>query len=207
MVGAFATPPAALDFGFASLMNIARKATAQSIMPTRVSFQHPAPKRTASYREWFGEHVTFDAPHDEISFTRADLERPLVSADPTLRDVLEAHARVLLERLPDEQAKTAQRVRHAIADQLRAGAPSLESVADSLGLPSRTLQRRLRDEGTRFDALLDEVRQELAKRYLRDDRISIQEAAFLLGFADVASFHRAFVRWTGKTPAKFRAGA
>lgn len=206
-VGAFRAPAAAIEFGFASMMNIARKATGAHVYPARVSFQHPAPADLSLHREWFGDRVQFDRPHDEIAFTTEDLERPLVTADPSLRDVLEAHAKVLLARLPDASATASQRVRVAIAEQLRDGAPTLEQVATKLGLPTRTLQRRLKDEGTRFDALLDEVRHELAKRYLSDDRISIQEAAFLLGFSDVAAFHRAFVRWTGTTPARYRAGA
>jgi AraC-like DNA-binding protein len=206
-VGAFRAPPAAIEFGFASIMNIARKATAKRLVPTRVSFQHAAPPDLVAHREWFGERVQFGQPHDEISFAHADLALPLVTADSTLRDVLEAHAKVLLARLPDVDAKTSQRVKLAIAEQLRAGAPSLQGIASQLGLPPRTLQRRLKDEGARFDALLDDVRHELAKRYLADARISIAETAFLLGFADVAAFHRAFVRWTGKTPARFRTGA
>lgn len=206
-VGVFRAPAAAIEFGFASIMSIARKATGMQIVPARVSFQHAAPPDLTLHRAWFGERVLFDQPHDEIAFTRVDLERPLVTADPTLRDVLEAHAKVLLARLPEATATTSQRVRLAIAEHLRAGAPSLEQVASKLGLPPRTLQRRLKDEGTRFDALLDDVRHELAKRYLKDARISIQEAAFLLGFSDVAAFHRAFVRWTGTTPARYRAGA
>jgi AraC-like DNA-binding protein len=206
-VGAFRAPAAAIEFGFASIMNIARKAMGMQLFPARVSFEHAAPPDLSLHREWFGERVLFDQPHDEIAFFNADLERPLVTADPTLRDVLEAHAKVLLSRLPEASATTSQRVRIAIAEHLRAGAPTLEQIASKLGLAQRTLQRRLKDEGTRFDALLDDVRRELAKRYLGDARISIQEAAFLLGFSDVAAFHRAFVRWTGTTPARYRAGA
>jgi AraC-like DNA-binding protein len=98
-------------------------------------------------------------------------------------------------------------VRAAICELLRDGSPRGQSVAQRLGMPLRTLQRRLREENTTLAALIDGVRFELAERYLSDARISSQEAAFLLGFSDVSAFHRAFVRWTGVTPAEYRSGA
>jgi AraC-like DNA-binding protein len=78
-------------------------------------------------------------------------------------------------------------------------------VSSRLGVPARTLQRRLRSEGTTFAKKTDEVRRQLAERYLADRRTSVAEVAFLLGFSDVSAFHRAFVRWTGQTPSRYRA--
>lgn len=71
----------------------------------------------------------------------------------------------------------------------------------------RSLQRRLREEGTTFAELLEELRRDLALRYLRDPRIGIAEVGFLLGFRDVTAFHRAFRRWMGTTPASYRRAA
>ncbi len=204
-VGHFRGPNAALEFGFASLVHLAHRSTGQRIEPRRVAFQHAAPSDPSEHRRVFGPRVEFAQPYDEITFARADLERPLRTADPALRELIEAHGRVLLEKLPPDDTRLATRARAVIADLLRGGAPTLVLVAEKLGLPARTLQRRLREEGARFDALLDEVRRELATRYLADVRITIQETAFLLGFSEVAAFHRAFVRWTGETPARFRA--
>jgi AraC-like DNA-binding protein len=68
----------------------------------------------------------------------------------------------------------------------------------------RSLQRRLQSEGTSFAQVLVDLRRDLALRYLRDERIAIGEVGFLLGFLDVAAFHRAFKRWTGSTPAQYR---
>jgi AraC-like DNA-binding protein len=203
-IGHYRGPNAALEFGFASIIHLARRATGEQITPTRVWFQHAEPNDLARYKAFFGPGLRFGQAHDELAFDVADRARPLKSADPALREMIEAHARLLLERLPPEQATTAQRTRVALSEMLRGGAPTLRSVAEKLGMPARTLQRRLQEEDTRFDALLDEVRRELATRYIRDVRISIQETAFLVGFSDVAAFHRAFVRWTGQTPARFR---
>jgi AraC-like DNA-binding protein len=108
-----------------------------------------------------------------------------------------------LARFPDQHGLDA-RLRQAICDELRLGQLSLETVAKRLGTPPRTLQRRLRQEGTSFAEMADRLRRDLAERYLRDRRLSVAETAFLVGFSDVSAFHRAFVRWTGKTPRTFQ---
>jgi len=120
-----------------------------------------------------------------------------------LQEVVESHARGVLAKFPDQHGLDA-RLSGAICDALRQGSLSLEYVSSRLGLPARTLQRRLKSEGTTFARKTDEVRRLLAERYLGDRRASVSEVAFLLGFSDVSAFHRAFVRWTGQTPKAFR---
>lgn len=205
-VGAsFRAPNAAIEFGFATIVQLARRATGRDVRPTRVSLQHAAPADRSHHERWFGPRITFGARHDEVAFSRTDLDSPLVLSDPSLREVLEAHAKFLLARLPPDDAPTTARVRAVIVEALRGEAPTLAGTAERLGVPARTLQRRLQDEGARFEALLDDARREHAVRWLTDARFAIQEIAFLLGFSDVAAFHRAFVRWTGDTPARYRA--
>jgi AraC-like DNA-binding protein len=80
----------------------------------------------------------------------------------------------------------------------------LSELARRLGMSGRTLQRRLVEEGTTYRAVIDEVRRGWAEQLLGEARASSGEVAALLGFADVPAFHRAFVRWTGMTPASFR---
>ena len=82
--------------------------------------------------------------------------------------------------------------------------PTVAAIAARLHMSARSLQRRLQDEDTRFTEVLSDLRRELALRYLQDRRISIGEVGFLLGFLDVTAFHRAFKRWTGRTPAEHR---
>ncbi|MGZ3416901.1 MAG: AraC family transcriptional regulator [Polyangiales bacterium] len=200
---AFHVPREAVEFGFASLVNLARRATGKPVTPKRTSFRQSAPADTTAHRALFGE-VAFGAEVDEIVFDRASLALPLITHEPALREIVESHARALLAGLPPDEARTAARVRAMLAEAIRGRSVSLDAIAKRLGMPRRTLQRRLRDEGTTFDALLDDVRRDLAQRYLGDARMTVQETAFLLGFSDVAAFHRAFVRWTGKTPARYR---
>ncbi|HVK77274.1 MAG TPA: helix-turn-helix transcriptional regulator [Kofleriaceae bacterium] len=77
-------------------------------------------------------------------------------------------------------------------------------VARRLGMSERTLQRRLKDEGTTFAVLVDEVRTDLARMYLADDRLAVYEVAFLLGFSEPSAFNRAFKRWLGTSPREYR---
>jgi AraC-like DNA-binding protein len=96
------------------------------------------------------------------------------------------------------------RVRQILMQEVPGGNPSLEWVASRLALSPRTLQRRLRDEGTTHVALLDDLRRDLAIGYLKEKRVPIGEIAFLLGFSEPSAFHRAFRRWTGSTPGEVR---
>ena len=99
----------------------------------------------------------------------------------------------------------AGRTRDAIVALLRRGDVGLAPIAKALAVSERTLQRRLREEGTSFDALLDETRFALARSYLSDPALGLAEVAWLTGYAEMAAFYRAFRRWTGSTPGAYRA--
>ena len=95
-------------------------------------------------------------------------------------------------------------VRRALVEELRLGEPTLPRLAARLRMSERTLQRRLSAEGTTMQAMLDDARSEISLRRLAESKQSIAEISFLLGFAEVRAFHRAFKRWTGSTPAAYR---
>jgi AraC-like DNA-binding protein len=118
-------------------------------------------------------------------------------------ETLERHARELLaEARVSSSLKT--KTREIIATDLAKGEPPIDAVAKKLAMTPRTLQRRLRDEGTTFKAVLEGLRADLAERYLRDKRVGITEVAFLLGYADASAFARAHKRWRGSSPAATR---
>ncbi|MGA9526123.1 MAG: helix-turn-helix transcriptional regulator, partial [Myxococcaceae bacterium] len=108
-----------------------------------------------------------------------------------------------LARLPKADDFVLQ-VRQRVTSALSGGEPTLEAIASQLAITPRTLQRRLKEHGTTYQLLLEELRRELALRYLRDHGLEISEVAFLLGFSEPSAFHRAFRRWTGTTPLSFR---
>ena len=127
---------------------------------------------------------------------------PLPSADLELS----AYFRSILERAaPDVSALSwVDKVRATIERRLSDGTPNADAVGRELGVGARSLARRLKEEGETFGALLSAVRQERARALLADANVTQAEVAFLLGYRDQASFHRAFRRWFGTTPAAFR---
>jgi AraC-like DNA-binding protein len=200
----FRAPSAAIEFGFAQLVLLVRRATGRPIVPTEVQLQHGRPLELSPYRGLFGDNVRFGAERDAIAFDRGTRELPVVSADPALGELVHAHARALLERLPEAKSTFATRVRRVLVERLPDAAPSVEATASALSVAKRTLQRRLKDEGTSFEAVVDDVRRSLAERYLKEQRLGVQETAFLLGYSEVSAFVRAFVRWTGLSPSRWR---
>lgn len=129
---------------------------------------------------------------------------PLVLRDERMRESLEAHAERILREQESGAGQLRIKVREVVARQLRGGDPSVQATARSLGLTSRTLQRRLSDDGVSYQALVDEVRAELAGRYLDSEGLSVTEVAFLLGYSEASAFARAYKRWTGKSPTEAR---
>jgi AraC-like DNA-binding protein len=199
----FRAPSAAIEFGLVSFLQLAQRITGSKLVPLRVRLQHTAPRDPSRHRACFGPALEFDAPVDELVLDRASLERPLLGADPVLSRIVEAHASAALSRLPTSSDVDA-RVRAHISELLTQGTPSIELVCERLRLSRRTLQRQLTALGTSFAIELDRTRHELSLRYLADASISLQEAAFLLGYSDSSAFHRAFIRWTGQAPSGWR---
>jgi AraC-like DNA-binding protein len=113
---------------------------------------------------------------------------------------------VLSHRLAGGMAAP-RRARAALSRELPAGNMTAQGVAARLSVSLRTLHRTLAAEGTSYRRLLDQLRLDIAERHLTDDRMSVAEIAFLVGFSEISAFHRAFKRWTGRTPVTFRAEA
>lgn len=201
--GGLAIPRQSAEFVVAAWLRAGRAAIGEDWTPREVRFAHAAPDDVAPLTEFFGCRPRFDAGEHALVFDAELLERPCVAADSGLLAVLDRHASALLERVPPVHS-LADRVRAEIADGLRRGELGAAAVARRLRMSPRTLQRRLAAEGTSFAAVLDRVRHEAAVRALADRHLSIAEVGFLLGFAELSSFYRAFKRWTGKTPAEFR---
>jgi AraC-like DNA-binding protein len=191
------------EFAFANIVLRTRRALGAPWCPRVVRFASPAPASDAARRRLFGCPVSFDATESVIVIDRPTLALRMQSPDPSLRAILERHADILLERLGSE-AHPVGRTRRVILQGLRDGEVSIERTARRLGMSVRTLQRALRGSGHTFNDLVDESRRELARRYLGDPTLSIQEIAHLLAFGDLRGFYRAFQRWEGTTPAELR---
>jgi len=169
-------------------------------------FRHPRPAYADQVEAAFGCPVLYEQRFDAIIGTSAGLDAPLPRADSALCALLEEHAESLLARVP-QPAGFIDRVRERIGTLLPRGEASAERVASELGISTRTLRRRLSAAGTSYQQVLDEVRLELAQRTLRQPGISVNEVAFLLGFSDASAFHKAFRRWTGRSPGDYARAA
>jgi AraC-like DNA-binding protein len=202
-VGGGAVPAVYVDYVFAALVGRIRMRIRPELQLRGVELRRPRPEDPSPYEACFLAPVRFGADRDRLCFTAAEWAAPIAGADETLARVLEAHARVLEARLPEAETDFISAVRGSIVATLPDGADEVH-VARSLHTSTRTLQRNLSRAGTTFREVLDSVRSGLAESYLADDRVSIPEVAFLLGFSEQSSFHRAFQRWTGRPPGRWR---
>jgi AraC-like DNA-binding protein len=194
------------EFFITMLLSGARTVAAAPCVPSRAWFAHPQPDDVSVLLEALGTtRVRFGAGSNGVELPAEVLDLPLPGHDPALLALLDRQAEQALGGLPAASRLVAQ-VRRRIRDTLGEEPPTLEGVAAGLAMSPRTLQRRLADDGVRFQALLDEVRRELALDYVRDRRRPLGEIAYLLGYAELSPFLRAFKRWTGKTPADLRDG-
>jgi AraC-like DNA-binding protein len=168
-----------------------------------VRFPYPAPEYRAEYARLFGGAERFDQPVIALAFDRALLRARSPQMDEDLYGTLSDLAERRLLRL-QSRAPYAVRVRHYLLQQRAPQRVAMAEVARGLGLSVRSLHRRLREEDRSYASLVGEACAELAKRLLSDERHTIQETAHAMGFSNVSSFHRAFRRWTGTTPAAIR---
>ena len=167
-----------------------------------VSFTHD-PDDVSEYARVLRCPMETGASWNGWALPKADLVLPLRRRDPALRRWLERRAVELLARLP-ASTDLKDEVRHALAAQMTAGDMSIDAVARRLVIAPRTLQRRLAQTGTSFDALREDARKRAAELCLSDATLSITEIAYLLGYSEPTGFHRAFKRWHGTTPEAFR---
>jgi AraC-like DNA-binding protein len=185
-----------------TIKNLIDQITLGACQVRRVCFRQPAPPYADLARDMFGCDVLYGQDWSGLVLPDAGLDLPLSAADPAS---FEEAARLCQEELDkrDVNAPLSIQVRRNLLSRQH-GFPSLLVVARQFNLTPRTLHRRLVDEGTSFQQILDEVRQHLAVQYLQADKLSLQEIAYTLGYNDPANFRRAFKRWTGQAPSALR---
>ena len=179
------------------------KETNRDFTPSRVTFAHA---RNADLREvhrLLRCPVDFAQGVDSWVLPQRVMDLPIVSEDSQLLKILTAHADDLLA-----ERHSVTGLQSMVANQLASLLPSGESraamVARQLGMSQRSLTRHLAEEGTTFAEILEQLRRRLASRYLADDRMSVQQTAWLLGYSEVGAFNHAYKRWTGTAPRRMR---
>ena len=193
------------DAAFTAVIQMCRDLTHPEFQARSIHMMRPEPPCARSLADYFQCPVEYEADLDKIVFSVASVDEQLDRHNPALAQASEEVAREYLANM--DKRDVVARARVTIIDQLPDGEPSRREVASELAMSERTLARRLSDRDYTFSSLVDEVRGQLAKEYLRQSRFSVTDVAFLLGFSDQSNFARAFKRWTDESPSEFRSRA
>ena len=170
---------------------------------TSLAFVHAPTAPESAYRLGGIGEVRFEQPQLSLSLPLSVLAMPVSNRDPALFQLLNQQAEALLRVLPNQADDFDRRVRDYLRRALPEGTPTLDGLASALALSSRTVHRRLAQRGLNFGTLLRQTREELARQYLDQGRISLSEIAFMLGYSEQSAFSRAFKQWTGQTPRQY----
>ena len=200
--GAGVAPPMLVDATLAWLCRIASLGSEGAIRPVRIALTRAeSPGRSLS--QYFGCRIQFNSARDVLVFSKGALETPFASHHPEMLELMTPGLEAALQARAAAES-LAQQVRNVLVKGMGGKRLSVEFVARELRIGVRTLQRRLEDEGTSYQKLLDEVRQSTARHLLAATDLDTGEIAFVLGFEELNSFMRAFQGWEGTSPGRWR---
>lgn len=196
-----------IDCNLSFCLALLRYCLGQSWTPERVELMYTQPADISAHQKLIGAPLRFDCSINKVILKPEALDVPMPRADHRLCDILCRDLERLLQQSVTSQTTQDDllgRVRSEIGKLLCSGAPKIEAVAKRLNSSSRSLQRRLSEEGYSFKSLVEETRQQLAESYIRSTSHTLTDIAFMLGYSEISAFTRAFRRWTGMTPLQFR---
>lgn len=169
----------------------------------RAQFAYPEPAHGAEYRLMYCTTLRFAAPCTLIAFDAAHLDLPLAQNERTLKEFLRTAPENFILKYKNASSVGA-RIRRRLRQLLPGEVPEFATLARELHMTPATMRRRLHEEGASFQSIKDELRRDLAVRYLTHSGRSVMDIALALGFSERSSFHRAFRKWTGASPGEFR---
>lgn len=201
--GETAVPRQRSEFSLLTLLSFLRWISGRCIAPLSVEFSYPEPPHPQPYQDAFQSPVRFNAASNRLIMSAADLTAPLPTHCPALEKFHTQFACQCLARLDNHCIS--RKVEDLIAQKLHGWEPRREEIARLLCLGDRTLRRRLEEEGTTFQRILDDTRRALAQQYFSLQRYSAGEIAYMLGFTDQGTLFRASRRWFGVSPKQYQA--
>jgi len=190
--------PVSMDAGVNAFVMLCRMCDGPEWHPKGVRLPRAKPKNAAEFTKFFGAPIEWGARDAALLFDHETLTHPLPAANRELAIANDAVLKRLLARLVKDDI--AGRVRGTLIERLPSGVVHQAEIAKALAMSERSLQRKLAEDGTSYQKLLDETRRELGEAYVREGSRSITEISYLLGFSDPANFTRAFRRWMGVAP-------
>lgn len=190
------------DYFVSSSLSLARATNNDSFRFRQVFFRHDDAGAADEYARVLQCECHFNADRNRIVVDIDKLSLESHYRDPRLKKILEDHALQVLQKLASGDELIAQ-VRRYILDDLPSGVPALKAICERLGQNERTFQRTLARLGLNYQDLVDELRMNLALEYIRND-YNFLDIAMMLGYSEQSAFHRAFKRWTGMPPSRYR---
>jgi AraC-like DNA-binding protein len=171
----------------------------QCLVLESVNFTHARPHYANEYNFLFGAPIHFERFQNKLVFSSNYLDLPLRQDEQALEEFLKLPA-VHLMSSPDAGNSFVAKVKDMIQDSISEQCPEFEDIASNLHTTSVTLRRRLREEGTSYQQIKDDIRRDTAVFNLSRGTMTIESVAASVGFSETTSFFRAFKRWTGVTP-------
>ena len=191
------------DAAVAWLLNILHELSGHREKPVKVLLNHRQPRDVEPFHQFFRSPVQFNALHSAVTFPAAWLRKTLPSDHVDVRRLIQDQVDQAAARTGDDFV---EKVRALLRDALLNGFADEGRLSTLLTLHPRTLRRRLNAVGSGYQQLLDDVRLEMAEQLLGESERSVAEIAQMLQYSDARSFIRAFRRWTGRTPTRWRSG-
>ncbi len=195
----------AVDSILCCWQNLVQRLTGQDDLIQEVHIEFAAPSYQNRYQDAFQAPVRFAQTSNRLVLKPGAHQLSNLYGEPQLYRELRQVAEDKLRRL-HATATVSGRVQQILGPMLHGNTPTIEETAAQLGIPDWTLRRKLKEEGSSFQALLDGMRRDLALGYMQDTTLSFGEVAYILGFSTPGAFQRAFKRWTSVTPGEYRKG-
>ena len=192
------------EFGIAAPIKALREIAGRNIHPTHVSVAHAGNANRRELERFFGCPVEFGASIDQLAFSNETLALPLVTEDSHLLDTLQPICDAAAKERNTAKGTLRASVENEVQGLLRHGNAQRKTVAKKLAMSTRTLARRLADENTTYEEVVDQLRRSLALQYVEEPSLSLSQVAWLLGYEGSSSFNHAFLRWTGRSPSAAR---
>ena len=193
-----------IEFWLLSLVRLCRQLTNRRLIPSRIRLVHYRNKTPPEVRSLLGCEIEFGSDVDEVVFPGAVTRMPIGSADRHLNELLLKYCEEALAHRAAARSTLRSIVENEMAPLLPHGTANAVEIARRIGMSHRTLARRLSEEGLTFSEIAEEMKEDLARHYLRDGSLPISQIAWLLGYREVSAFTHAFKRWTGMTPRQSR---
>lgn len=187
----------------AGSINVCKLLINRPITPLSACFVEARPTDTSEYKRVFGNVVNFGQKESSLTFKLADFKLPIIGYNKELMLLFEQHLQQNLQKLTYQET-FASKVKKIILQNFDTQLLLLDEVADKLNITNRSLQRKLQEENTHFQAIIDEVRENFALALIKHKTLTINEIAYRLGYTEPSTFRRAFKRWTGTNPKSYQ---